>query len=170
MHRRNTALATLGLAALALFATPGAAQADNPSSADSAVTAPKSEAVPIASAPSAASAAAADGYLWAWYDTNRVGPYCQWSENDGNWSTCSGMFREMNMRNGASSLDNRGWSGSYDDVNLYYSPDYKGSRNCLPNGTYLNNLAGIYFLWDGKSGQGQSMNDNIASHRWANSC
>ncbi|MET8143598.1 peptidase inhibitor family I36 protein [Sphaerisporangium sp. NPDC005288] len=171
MHRRNTALAALGLAALALFATPGAAQADNPSSSDSAVTTPTSKAAPIASAPSAVSAASTpDGYFLAWYETNRGGPYCRWLNDDGNWDTCSGMFSEMGMRNQASSLENRGWPGSYDDVNLYYSPNYLGSRNCLPNGYYLNNLAGIYYLWDGKSGQGQSMNNNIASHRWTNSC
>ncbi|MFC4531579.1 peptidase inhibitor family I36 protein [Sphaerisporangium dianthi] len=167
MHRRNTALAALGLATLALFATPGVAQADNPSSSGSDAIAPTT-AVPIASAASAASSP--DGYFVAWVNTNRGGPYCEWLNDDSNWDTCSGMFREMSMRNQASSLENRGWPGSYDDVNLYYSPSYGGSRNCLPNGYYLNNLAGIYFLWDGKAGQGKSMNKNIASHRWTNSC
>jgi hypothetical protein len=76
----------------------------------------------------------------------------------------------MGMRNMASSLENRGYTGSYDDVNLYYSPNQQGSRNCLRNGYYLNDLQGIYYLWDGKAGQGQSMNDNIASHAWTNSC
>ncbi|MDP9842945.1 hypothetical protein [Streptosporangium lutulentum] len=170
MNRRSTALAALGIAALALFATPGVAQAiDRPTPKP--VTAPSSTDTAItSSSPDSALAAAPDGYLYAWVGANKGGAWCRWFNDDTNWDTCSGAVSNMEMRNLASSLENRGYTGSYDDVNLYYSPSYGGSRNCLPNGYYLNNLTGIYFLWDGKAGQGQSMNDNIASHRWANSC
>lgn len=131
-------------------------------------------AVPSASAQPAQSssalkgsvAAAADGYLYAWDGFARSGAQCRWQLDDADWGTCSGI----SMRNRASSLENRGYAGAYEDVDLFYSLSWQGSRNCLPNGYYLDNLTGIYFLWDGKAGQGQTMNNNIASHRWSNNC
>ncbi|MER6089736.1 hypothetical protein [Streptomyces bluensis] len=135
-----------------------------------AAAAPSASAQPAQSSPapnnSVAAAAAADGYLYAWDGFARSGAQCRWQGNDDNWDTCSGI----SMRNRASSLENRGYAGAYEDVDLYYSPSWQGSRNCLPNGYYLDNLTGIYFLWDGKAGQGQTMNNNIASHRWSNNC
>ncbi|MET9369893.1 hypothetical protein [Streptomyces griseoflavus] len=121
---------------------------------------------PLPAAPKGAVAAAADGYLYAWDGFARGGAQCRWQQHDANWDTCSGI----NMRNRASSLENRGYAGAYEDVDLFYKPSWQGSRNCLPNGYYLDNLTGIYFLWDGNDGQGQSMNNNIASHRWTNNC
>jgi hypothetical protein len=150
----SIALAGLGLTALGLCTAPGVAQA-TPSTSSSSGSTP---------------AAAADGYLYAWDGFNRTGAWCRWYNNDDNWETCSGSASNLNMRNKASSLENRGYAGSLEDVDLFIHPAYKGTHNCLPNGYYLNNLTGIYFLWDGKDGQGQTTNNNIASHRWSNNC
>ncbi|QXE38439.1 hypothetical protein KQY30_33610 [Streptomyces sp. GMY02] len=152
MTKINTALSALALTALAVFTAPGTAQAAAPGPASS----------------DSVSMAAPDGNLWAWDGINRGGVYCYWAGDDSDWNTCSGSSNNGTMRNRASSLENRGYAGSYDDVNLYWTTGYGGARNCLPNGYYLNDLSGIYFLWDGNSGQGQSMNNNISGHRWAN--
>ncbi|MFF9396793.1 hypothetical protein [Streptomyces griseoluteus] len=150
MKKISTALAALGIAAAAALAAPAAAQA-----------APSAPATGTAK-----SAAAPNGYFYAWEHADRGGHQCAWKYDSGDWSTC-GAF---NMRNKASSLENRGYAGAYEDVDLFWGTWYSGSKNCLPNGAYRNNLTGIYFLWDGKSGQGQSMNDNISSHSWSNNC
>ncbi|MGW5324502.1 hypothetical protein [Streptomyces sp. NPDC004014] len=150
MKKISTALAALGIAAVAALTAPAAAQA----------------APPAPAAGPAKSAAAANGYFYAWEAANRGGHQCAWQYDAGDWSTCGGF----NMRNKASSLENRGYAGVGEDVDLFWSTWYSGAHNCLPNGMYLNDLTGIYFLWDGKSGQGQSMNDNISSHRWSNNC
>lgn len=150
MKKINTALAALGIAAVAALAVPAAAQATPPTPA----TGP------------AKSAAAANGYFYAWDEADRGGHQCAWQYSAGNWSACN----TFDMRNKASSLENRGYAGVDEDVDLFYHPWHTGAHNCLPNGMYLNNLTGIYFLWDGQEGQGQSMNDNIASHRWSNNC
>ncbi|GLZ14436.1 hypothetical protein Acsp04_46710 [Actinomadura sp. NBRC 104425] len=152
MKKINAVLAAAAFTILALFAAPGAAQAT------------------VHSSPGSAAAAAPDGYLYAWQHKDRGGYWCRWFGNDANWSTCSGSSSSLNMRNVASSLENRGYAGAYEDVDLFYHPNYTGSNICLWNGRYLNNLTGIYFPWDGKDGQGQSTNDNIASHRWSNNC
>ncbi|MEV7796966.1 hypothetical protein AB0O68_34175 [Streptomyces sp. NPDC087512] len=149
MKKISIALTTLTLAAMAATAPTASAQPE-----------------PSSAAPKGAVAAAADGYLYAWDGFARGGAQCRWQLDDADWSTCSGI----SMRNRASSLENRGYAGAYEDVDLFYSPSWGGSRNCLPNGYYLDNLTGIYFLWDGKAGQGQTMNNNIASHRWTNNC
>ncbi|GII78082.1 hypothetical protein Sru01_30640 [Sphaerisporangium rufum] len=150
MNRGGKAMTALGIAVLALLAVPGAAQADD---------APAAENV---------SAAAADGNLYAWDGINRTGAWCRWAGNDSNWDNCSGNTSWM--RNRASSLENRGYAGAYEDVDLYYNTNYGGSHICLWNGRYLNNLSGIYYSWDGLAGQGQTTNNNIASHRWSNNC
>ncbi|WP_081235573.1 peptidase inhibitor family I36 protein [Streptomyces viridosporus] len=148
MKKISIALTALTLTVMAAVAPSASAQPAQPSVAKGSV------------------AAAADGYLYAWDGFAASGASCRWQANDADWSTCSGI----SMRNRASSLQNRGYAGAYEDVDLFYSPSWQGARNCLPNGYYLDNLTGIYFLWDGKAGQGQTMNNNIASHRWSNNC
>ncbi|MFI6086052.1 hypothetical protein ACIBBB_34810 [Streptomyces sp. NPDC051217] len=152
MTKLGQLIAATGLTALSLLVSTGTVQA----------AAPLKPAGPT-------QAAAPDGYLYAWVNANRGGTMCRWYEDDANWNTCENNS-SISMRNRASSLENRGYAGAYEDVDLFYSPGQEGSRNCLPNGRYLNNLTGIYFLWDGQPGQGQSMNDNIASHEWSNRC
>ncbi|MEV5932997.1 hypothetical protein AB0L56_09645 [Streptomyces sp. NPDC052079] len=151
MKKIGIALTALTLTAMAA-ATPSASAEPT-----------RSSSTPTASAPAVA---AADGYLYAWDGFGRSGAQCRWLNDDTDWSTCSGI----SMRNRASSLENRGYAGAYEDVDLFWTTGYGGSKNCLPNGRYLDNLTGIYFLWDGKSGQGQTMNNNISSHRWSNNC
>jgi hypothetical protein len=146
----NTALAALGIAAVTALAAPAAAQA-----------APQAPATGPAT-----SADSPNGYFYAWEAAYKGGRMCAWQHNAGNWSTCN----VMDMRNKASSLQNRGYPGAFEDVNVYYHPWQTGAHNCLPNGAYWDNLIGLHFLWDGQDGQGQVMNDNIASHRWSNDC
>ncbi|GGL18740.1 hypothetical protein Sme01_47930 [Sphaerisporangium melleum] len=150
MNRSSTALATLGVAVLALLTAPGVAQAAAPPT------------------PAPVSAAAPDGYLYAWDGPNRTGDWCRWLGDDPDWGTCSGTTTSMRKR--ASSVDNRGYAGAYEDVDLFFETNYRGSHMCLWNGRYFSNWTAIYFPWDGKLGQGQSVDNNIASHRWSNNC
>ncbi|MFF9396791.1 hypothetical protein [Streptomyces griseoluteus] len=148
MKKISTALAALGIAAAAALAAPATAHA----------------APPAPAAGPAKSATLPNGYLYVWEEANRGGPVCAWPQYDSrDWSTCS-------MRNKASALENRGWPGAYEDVDLFWGTSYSGSHICLPNATYLANLSSVYFPRDGKSGQGQSTNNNISSHRWSNNC
>ncbi|WP_405818471.1 hypothetical protein OG705_04220 [Streptomyces sp. NBC_00838] len=113
---------------------------------------------------------APDGYLYAWVNANSGGDWCRWYDNDANWNTCSGSKPNLDMLDKASSLENRGYAGAYEDAGLSTSPNWEGARYCLPDGHYLGNLTGIHLPWDGRPGQGQSVNDNIASHKWSNNC
>ncbi|PZG20087.1 peptidase inhibitor family I36 protein [Nonomuraea aridisoli] len=156
MQKLRSVIASLGLTALVLLNVTGTAHAEPVLPADS---------------PAASAAAAPDGYFYAWGHINRGGFMCHWSGDDPDWSTCD----SVNLRNDASSLENRGWPGPYEDVFLYWddADDAGGwdhTRACLPNGLYLNNLTGIYYPWDGRQGQGETLNDNISAHRWGSGC
>lgn len=145
MRRKTaTALATVGLGVLALTALPGTAQA-NPH---------------WYASPSTRAAAAADGKLHVWENQKKGGLHCAWSGNSSNWDSCGGM------RNEASSLHN---NGRTHDVWLYYGPDQTGAHFCLNKGVYLENIVHHYFPHNGAGG-GQSLNDNIASHKWVADC
>jgi hypothetical protein len=150
----TTALATVGLAALALSALPGVAQASEPgpSSRDTVATGP--------------AGATADGYFYAYEHAYQGGKYCRWVGNDGDWSSCS---PGGNLRNQASSLWNNGYAGVSEDVNVYWGLNYTGAWACIANGYYYANLADWYFPTNG-SGGGENMNDNISSHKWSDSC
>jgi hypothetical protein len=105
-------------------------------------------------------AAAADGYFYAWIDSNFSGGSCRWAGNASNWGSC---------RNQASSVQNNGYAGAYDDVNMYWGVDYTGAWYCLPPGHYLRDMQYDYFNRGG-SGLGQAMGDNVSSHKWTTSC
>lgn len=155
----TTALAAVGLTALTLSALPATAQA---SDLDRDLSARRVAAeAPVGPL--------ADGNLYAYEHQNRGGSYCKWSGNDGNWSSCS---PGGNMRNKASSLQNSGFPSGNDDVIVYYAPGQTGAWYCLGNGRYLENIVHIKFGPNGGSGGGdnQSLNDNIASHKWARAC
>ncbi|MFI5681939.1 peptidase inhibitor family I36 protein [Streptomyces cellulosae] len=94
----GTGLAGLALAGLSILAAPGIAGA-----AGAPAPTPGSQ----SAASAAPSAAAADGYFYAWEGANRTGKYCRWLGDDTNWTTCS---PGGNMRNQASSIENRGWA------------------------------------------------------------
>ncbi|GII75829.1 hypothetical protein Sru01_08110 [Sphaerisporangium rufum] len=165
MKQARSLLTAAGLAALALLTVPVPAHAD-PS------TPPSADASIARDADGASAALAADGYFYAWMDIKRGGFHCGWAVDDANWEGCGGFY---SMRNEASSLENRGYAGAYEDVILYWdnaddAGGWDGTRTCLPRGLYLDNLKGIYYPWDGRSGQGQSLNDNISAHRWGSGC
>ncbi|MGW0337916.1 hypothetical protein ACWD0J_40075 [Streptomyces sp. NPDC003011] len=118
------------------------------------------------------SAAAADGKLHAWMDPYRGGGHCAWSGANRNWdypgSGCPAM------RNLASSVENRGYAGGYDDVNLYYGEDQSAAYACLGNGDmWLDLSLGREVFshgWSWWDGYGESVDNNIASHNWTDSC
>jgi len=157
VQKIRSVIASLGLTALVLLNVSGTAHADP---------------LPPEDSPAASAAAAPDGNLVAWDKINRgAGGVCIWSGDDPDWSSCNWG----GMRNQASSVENRGWPGPYEDVFLYWddADDAGGwdhTRACLPNGLYLNNLAGIYYPWDGRQGQGETLNNNISAHRWGSGC
>lgn len=150
MKKISNALAALGIAAAAALAAPAAAQAAPPAPATG----------------TAQSASVPNGYFYAWEHINGGGHQCAWKYDAGNWATCNAFPMALQ----ASSVENRGYAGAYEDVDLFWDFWYAGSHICLSNGRYLNDLRGIYFPWDGNSGEGKSTNDNIASHRWSNNC
>lgn len=157
MKKSRSILTTLGLTALLLLNVTGPAHAE--------------PAIPLSS-DAASAAAAPDGYFYAWQNINRGGMSCGWAVDSKDWSGCGQFY---GMRNEASSLENRGYAGAYEDVILYWddADDAGGwdhTRICMANGLYLNNLAGIYYPWDGRQGQGESLNNNVSAHRWGSGC
>ncbi|MET9968496.1 peptidase inhibitor family I36 protein [Streptomyces sp. NPDC006356] len=146
-----SALATVGLAAATLTALPGAAHAN-----------PEWYSTPAA-AQSTRVQAAPDGFLHVWEHEKKGGLHCKWEGNESNWDNCNGM------RNEASSVFN---NGKTHDVWLYYRPNQKGAHFCLDRGEYLENIVHYRFPNNGGAdgGNGQSLNDNIASHKWVANC
>lgn len=106
--------------------------------------------------------AAADGNLYAWEHSWKNGRQAAWYGDSTNWA-------DRNMRNQASSVDNQGYAGAYDDVRLYWDVSYGGASYCLPNANYLMDMRYDYFPHNGAGG-GQALDNNISSHRWVNSC
>lgn len=144
------ALAGLATASIAAVGMSGTAQA--------APAAPAKAMAPAA--PSAV--AAADGYFYAWIDSNFNNNSCRWSGNASDWGAC---------KNRASSVQNNGYVDTYDDVNMYWGTGYTGAWYCLARGHYLRDMRYDYFnRGSNKAGYGESMGDNVASHKWATSC
>ncbi|MGC5038597.1 MULTISPECIES: hypothetical protein [unclassified Streptomyces] len=118
------------------------------------------------------SAAAADGKLHAWMDPYRGGGHCAWSGAIRNWDYPGPGCPAM--RNLASSVENRGYAGGYDDVNLYYGEDQSAAYACLGNGDmWLDLSLGREVFshgWSWWDGYGESVDNNIASHSWTDSC
>ncbi|WP_053847011.1 peptidase inhibitor family I36 protein [Streptomyces sp. NRRL B-24085] len=154
----STGLAGLALAGLSILAAPGIAGA-----AEAPVPTPGSKSAASAAAADS-SAVAADGYFYAWEGANRTGNYCRWVGNDTDWTTCS---PGGNMRNQASSIENRGYPGSYANVVVYWDTGYGGANACIDNGWYYADLSQWFFPNNGP-GQGETLNDNISSHQWTN--
>ncbi|MGK5499722.1 peptidase inhibitor family I36 protein [Streptomyces sp. URMC 125] len=107
-------------------------------------------------------AAAADGNFYAWEHEGMQGRQVSWSGSSADWS-------DRGMLNLASSVENRGYAGAYEDVRMYWGKSYTGASYCLPNGGYLVYMTRDHFPHNGTGG-GQSLNDNVASHRWGNYC
>ncbi|GGX93326.1 hypothetical protein [Streptomyces fructofermentans] len=63
----------------------------------------------------------------------------------------------------ASSVMNRGFTGSYAIVEFYYLAGYTGGETCLyPGELYADDLSDNTFT------NGQTVNNNIRSHQWVN--
>jgi hypothetical protein len=125
----------------------------------------------------ATAATAADGYVYAYdqtYGWTKAGDACRWYGNDTYWGDCTWYGVKKNMLNRASSLRNMGWPGGYDKVNFYWGVNLTGAWACLGVGDYWADLplGREKFNWalGDKRGLGQSLNNNIASHKWVTRC
>lgn len=125
----------------------------------------------------ASAAGAADGYVYAYdqpYGWSRGGDACRWIGSDSNWYDCTWYGVRKNMLNRASSLWNNGWAGGYDKVNFYWGSNWSGAWACLGVGDYWADLplGREKFSWytNDKRGLGESLNNNVASHKWVTRC
>ncbi|MFF0158492.1 hypothetical protein ACFYRY_13295 [Streptomyces sp. NPDC005263] len=112
----------------------------------------------------ARSAQAADGYLHVWTDPHGGGTPCFWSVNADDWGPCT---------NKASDIWNNGYEARNDAVDLYWGAGATGAHACISRGDSWPDLTTdqYRFTYDsGKKGFGQSVNDNIHSHRWVDFC
>ncbi|MEU7722088.1 hypothetical protein [Streptomyces tibetensis] len=101
----------------------------------------------------------ADGYLHLYSGTD-YRDYCTgYVGNSANWGAC---------RNVISSLWNNGYPGNLDDVWVYYRINYGGARRGVYNGVAISDLGPYPFDAGTGAGAGQSINDNISSHKWTN--
>jgi hypothetical protein len=121
-----------------------------------------------------AASAETDGYVYA-YDTSYAnGDHCRWLGHDNDWSTCTDRWgRAHNMLNRAGSLYNRGYFDVLDKVNFAWGKGHTGAWACLGLGDAWPDLAfeGQTFTWGaGRPGYRQRINNNIASHRWVDTC
>ncbi|MFJ8645917.1 peptidase inhibitor family I36 protein [Streptomyces sp. NPDC093546] len=111
---------------------------------------------------SGVTAAAADGNLYAWEHAYEGGRVVSWSGDSSDWA-------DRDMRNKASSVFNNGYAGAYDDVLLYWDVNHGGASFRLCNGSRLRYMPYDFFNHNGAGG-GETLNDNVASHRWTNAC
>ncbi|CCK30315.1 putative secreted protein [Streptomyces davaonensis JCM 4913] len=141
-----TTLTAVGLTALTLSALPGNAQASD---------------APIGPA--------ANGKFYAYQGVNRGGGYCAWTGSDADWESCPTMLG--GIRNQASSLQNSGYPGSFEDVDVFWGLHHTGAWYCLGNGRYLADLRNYRFGPNGGGhGDNETLNNNISSHNWSDHC
>jgi hypothetical protein len=101
----------------------------------------------------------ADGNLHLYRGINFT-DYCRGYVGDSaDWGTC---------RNQVSSLWNNGYPGNLDDVWVYWGTNHSGARRGVHNGVSIADLSPYTFDAGTGTGAGQSINNNIASHRWTN--
>jgi hypothetical protein len=146
MSKIRELLVDVALAVLSLGAAPLTAQA-----ADTSPTAATTQAAPTS--------AQADGLLYLWKDTNYQNSCAAYAGNSSDWGNCDNVV---------SYLWNNGYPGSLDDVWLYYLPNYQGARRGVYNGVRIPDLAPYPFDAGTGSGAGQSINNNVMSHKWTN--
>ncbi|MEU8706636.1 hypothetical protein [Streptomyces sp. NPDC048565] len=112
----------------------------------------------------APAAQAPDGLLHAWTDAGGRGHHCTWGGPSDNWGTC---------RNAASDIWNNGTAVTLDAVDLYWGTSGTGAHACISRGDSWNNLPvdiHKFTYGQGLGGFGESVNDNISSHRWVDYC
>ncbi|WP_439680962.1 hypothetical protein [Embleya sp. MST-111070] len=136
--------------------------------------------VPVAQAarngPAASGARAfADGRIHAWSDPNQRGDHCAWVGFSRDWDNPGSADPGcLGMKNRASSVANYGFPGGRDKVNLYYNEDQGGVYACIGQGDTWSDLSGGRYIfdhgwwwWEAKN---TSIDNNIASHGWTDSC
>jgi hypothetical protein len=108
--------------------------------------------------------AASDGYLHVYTQPYGRGTECKWEGNSNNWGAC---------RNLTSDIWNNAYLGGNDAVDLYTAPDAGGAHACIDGGDrWIDTTTNQYHFTYGAGleGYGQSVNNNISSHRWVNYC
>lgn len=158
MKKIKAALAAAALTGVTALIAPGTAQAAEPAEV-------------IEKGAVGDATAQADGNLYAYVYVGLDGPYCAWYGDDANWSSCS---PRGGMRNQASSLQNRGYPGSYEDVLVYWdnaddAGGWDGARACIQNGWSYGHL-NMWFYPHNGAGGGEMLANNISAHRWVNTC
>ncbi|MDQ1037569.1 hypothetical protein QFZ75_003985 [Streptomyces sp. V3I8] len=108
--------------------------------------------------------ASSDGYLHVYTQPYGSGTECKWEGNSNNWGAC---------RNLTSDIWNNAYLGGNDAVDLYTAPDAGGAHACIDAGDrWIDTTTNQYHFTYGAGleGFGQSINNNISSHRWVNYC
>jgi hypothetical protein len=142
MRKLNQILAGAAIATMGIGLLPATAQAQA-----------------VAPASPAGVSVQADGNLHLYRDVN-YGNYCRgYVGNSTDWGTC---------RNQVSSLWNNGYPGDLDDVWLYWGTNYSGARRGVHNGVSIADLQPYTFDAGTGTGAGQSINNNVSSHKWTN--
>lgn len=163
--RIKSALAIAALAGLTVFTIPGAAPAVAKENTGHPVAVDRTQ-------PTDAESIQADGNFYAWEYVGNMGSYCAWYGDDANWSSCA---PRGGIRNQASSIENRGYPGAFEDVLVYWdnaddAGGWDGARACIQNGWGYGNLYFWYFPDTGTAGSNERMENNISAHRWVNAC
>jgi hypothetical protein len=127
------------------------------------------QAAPAAPKPADTAAAVAsdpDGKIHVWDGINRSGTECSWIGNSADWTI--GCWE---VSNDIESVENRGYAGGNDDVNLYYNDNYSGSYACIGRGDmWLDLSLGIEKFHAPGEGQGKTVYHDVASHKWVPDC
>jgi hypothetical protein len=123
----------------------------------------------VIATPSAASAAPADGYLYAWTGTYRGGHQCRWKGNSTDWS-------DQGCWNRVESIENRGFAG-VDAVLLFWGTANTGPYACLGRGDMWLDLSIHREKFDHvglsepkTAGLGSPLENNVTSHYWVRGC
>jgi hypothetical protein len=106
----------------------------------------------------------ADGRLHVYTPPYGGGRTCSWVGNADTWGSC---------RNLVSDIWNNGYPGGNDAVDLYWGVNATGAHACLSQGDRWPDLINDpqHFTYGaGQGGFGQSLNNNVSSHRWVDYC
>ncbi|MFC9330238.1 hypothetical protein [Kitasatospora sp. NPDC057015] len=110
-----------------------------------------------ATAQATPSQVSADGNLHAYLGVNRTTQCAQWAGNSSNWGSCANVTH---------SLWNNGVDDGMGDVLVYWGTGYSGAYRCIDTGTVIDDLSTVTFNRGTGGGRGQTLENNIASHRW----
>lgn len=88
----------------------------------------------------------------------RTGTVCDYGANQGEGTLGA-------CQNKATSLENKRYSGTYGNSDMYYSLSSYSACVCIGWGTYWSDLRNKNFNWGGSDGKNQAPDNNI--YRWA---